>query len=203
MGYSLSWIATKGLVKDIVYSRLQLSMASNPARGREGHIQSRDQPDGWRLVLLNEAEHPLLKVSHLATLSKGCTALACNIEEHVMLGSAEQWTDGQLLWRLRHQGDIDTHNLEVSGDPPHVFPKIEEECRSRQASDTEQPPVDFVFEIPPLVAKSITAFKHDESDREGFEPLQWQGRRTWWRFWQSEIFGILAAVPTLPQDRDP
>jgi hypothetical protein len=183
MGYSLSWIATKGLVKDTVYSRLRLSTASDPARRRENHIQSLDQPDGWHLVLLKPAEHPLLKASYLTALSEGCTALACNVEEHVMFSSAEQWTNGQRLWRLRHQGDIDVHNLEVLGNPPGILSKIEEDCRNRQATDAEQPPVDFIFEIPLLVAKSIATFKHDESDWEGFETSQWQRSRPWWRFW--------------------
>lgn len=183
MGHALSWIATRGLDKDLLHSRLQLSATGTPALKRDLRAQSREQPDGWRLVILGCAEHPFLKDSHLAALSQGCTALACNVEEHVMFSSAEQWTDGRCLWRLRHQGDIGLHNLEVLGDPPDSFRKIESDCRKRQATDTEQPPVDFTFEIPLLVAKSIVMFKHDESDWEGFESLQWQGSRPWWRVW--------------------
>lgn len=131
MGYSLFWIAAKGLNKDILHSRLQLAGTDKLAMKRELRAQSREQPDGWRLVILGRAEHPLIKVSHLATLSKGCTAVACNVEEHVMFSSAEQWTDGRCLWRLRHQGDRDVDNLEVLGDPPDSFPKIEKDCRNR------------------------------------------------------------------------
>ncbi len=183
MGYSLSWLAVKGLGKGAVYDRLALAAAGAGAKRKRDSGQGRELPDGWVLVVLPRVEHPLLAGTRLASLSTGCTALACNVDEHVMFSSSEQWTNGQRLWRLQHQGDKDFENLGVLGDPPDGFSEIEKDCRHRQATDTEKPPVDFIFEVPLLTAKSITTFKHDESDWQGFEALQWLAAKPWWRFW--------------------
>ncbi|HLM12533.1 MAG TPA: hypothetical protein VK362_09100 [Reyranella sp.] len=179
MGHALSWAAIKGVERATVCARLQLSPTTN--RRSDGAIKA--LPGDWTLVVLERCQHPLLDEPGLQRLSLGCTVIAAHVEEHVMFSSAEQWTDGQRLWHIHHQGDQEIDNLTVSGTPPATFAAIERECRHRQATDVEKPVVDHIFEIPLVLAQSITTFKHDESPIDGFEALEWRRPTPWWRFW--------------------
>ena len=179
MGHALSWAAVKGIDRATACARLQLSPTSN--RRTDGAIKT--LPGGWTLVVLERFRHPLLDEPGLERLSFGCTVIAAHVEEHVMFSSAEQWTEGQRLWQIQHQGDQDIDNLTISGKLPATFAAIERDRRHRQATDEEKPVVDHIFEIPLVLAQSITTFKHDESPIDGFEALQWSDSKPWWRFW--------------------
>ncbi len=82
-----------------------------------------------------------------------------------MASSSEYWSEGSQKWRISHEGDDGPKGLDVSGDPPAVFPQIKEEMETKQVEEGgEQAEIDYIFEIPLLVAKSMTGFKHDDDD---------------------------------------
>lgn len=195
MGYAISWIAIKGLDKAETYKRLDMKPT-----GEIGDVTefngAHALPGGWTLIMLDRMGHPLVQAQELEELSAHADVIACNIEEHVGFSSAEAWKDGACLWRIAHDaGSGDVSHLEVEGGPPVKFSLIDQKYRRRQKAEGEEPQVDHMFEIPLAFAASITGFKHDETDIDDFELLEWEGRpmvkswkpkqlKPWWQFWK-------------------
>ncbi|WP_139373865.1 hypothetical protein [Enhydrobacter aerosaccus] len=168
-----------------VYDRLDLSPTGLVDDVDRGGIGGHELPEGWTLIVLGETEHRLVQHQVLAKLSAGCEVIACNVEEHVMFCSCEQWRNGDRVWRLEHHGDADILGLERFGElPPHLS-ALEQEHRLHQVADGgKDADVDHIFEVPLALALSIVGVKHDENWPESFELLQWQKPKSSWRFWK-------------------
>jgi hypothetical protein len=96
-------------------------------------------------------------------LSTDRDLLLCLIEEHVMASSAEYWSKGKRQWWLSHEGENGPKGLEVDGNPPECFPAIRKAMGAQQlAEGGDDAMVDYIFEIPLTVAKSLVGFRHDE-----------------------------------------
>jgi len=80
-----------------------------------------------------------------------------------MSSSSELWSDGSQKWWISHEGIAGPKGLDFLGSPPDVFQGVRAEIEETQKKEGgDQADVDYIFEIPLLVAKSITGFKHDE-----------------------------------------
>jgi len=80
-----------------------------------------------------------------------------------MASSAEFWSGGSRTWWISHEGIDGPKGLDFSGAVPNNFPQVKSEMEAKQKQENgEKSQVDYLFEIPLLVAKSITGFKHDE-----------------------------------------
>jgi hypothetical protein len=89
--------------------------------------------------------------------------LLCLVEEHVMASSSEFWSKGKRQWRLSHEGENGPKGLEVDGNPPEVYAATAKEMEALQlAEGGDDAGVDYIFEIPLLIAKALVGFKHDE-----------------------------------------
>jgi hypothetical protein len=61
----------------------------------------------------------------------------------------------------------------------------EDERNERPGGDATET-VDYIFDVPLLLAASIVGYKHDESPIDSFELLDWHrpaSTKPWWRFW--------------------
>jgi hypothetical protein len=183
MGYSISWLAIRGIDTETMHGRLGL--VPTGASGDRVNFANcgRSWKNGWTLVVLDGAEHALLRSDSLTQLSANCSLIACTIEEHVMASSAEAWESGRKLWVVSHQGDESVDHLQTEGDLPPAFGEIERHYRAAQARADG---VDYVFEIPLVLAKGIAAFKHDETEDAEFSELEAKRAaapaKRWWRF---------------------
>lgn len=184
MGESLSWMTIKGHDRETIYSRLRLVATGAAGDCTRGNIGSRMLAEGWILIVLGQVEHPLVAQSELQKLSAGCEVVACNVEEHVMFSSSECWKDGQRLWRAEHQGDADILGLQAVGELPAAFAAVEQEYRSKQALEGKDAEVDYIFEIPLALARSISGFKHDEAPFVDLDLLRWQKQEPHWKLWK-------------------
>jgi hypothetical protein len=118
---------------------------------------------GWRVVWYNEFECPALDSDRLAALSSDNELMVCFIEEHVMVSVATLWSGGQCVWTIAHDGQNGPRGLSIEGDIPDCLASIREEMEALQkAEGGEDADVDYLFEIPLLVAKTLVGFKHDE-----------------------------------------
>ena len=187
MGISLAWISVKGKIKDTVLQQLQLV-----ATGEEGEffrfpIAGKAQNDGALIITAMRCDHYIIQEKTLDILSEECTIIACSVEEHVNYSSVALWRNGTKNWSVEHRGDFSPGHLTVIGTPEgldairHTLPKGE-------------PEVDYYFDIPLLIARQLTGFKHDENqlgtDREFQElrPVSPVGAQPWWKFWRSTPF---------------
>jgi hypothetical protein len=122
----------------------------------------------------------------MTALSKGCRAVACAVEEHVNFASAEVWQDGTRIWHVQHQGDEDSENISSEGRVPQRFHQL---MATVEPQDSENLDGHFHMDIPLILAKKLSGFRHDESnllvDSTPFEELvNLKATRSWWKLWK-------------------
>lgn len=185
MGISLSWVAVEALSAEEALSRLSLGRTATscafPFKGVGCHALTAN----WFLVVAGRCDHRIASAPSLVALSAGCRAVTCAIEEHVNFASAELWRDGRRIWRVEHQGDEDPENMSSEGQLPQQFHLL---LKTVECQDSESLDGHFHMDIPLLLAKEITGFRHDEVnaafDDAPFEELtDLAAKRRWWNWW--------------------
>lgn len=172
MGFSISWLAVRGKPAAEIPALLSLTPTGRHEEIPESPYSAAALPGGWSLLVFDRCEHAFLGKDSLRRLSAGCEVVAASAEEHVMASLAEGWKDGQRLWRLAHESEQGLRHLEESGALPKLFGDIREKAFRQQESDGADGGVDYIFDVPLLVAQSLTGFKHDEGTDLRFEILE-------------------------------
>jgi hypothetical protein len=189
MGHSISWVAFKGLSKEVGLARLHLALTGKTASLGDEACLGQRLPDDWYLVVVEGCDDQIISTPFLARLSADCEAVSGSVEEHVMFSAAEGWRNGQQNWRAAHDAQKSTRHIECQGEPPPSYAVALTEAKASQdAEDAAAAEVDFYFEVPLQVAKSIVGFKHDEEcpgiDYECFEVINRAGQKPWWQWWK-------------------
>jgi hypothetical protein len=163
MGFSLTWCAVREENADHFVQALGLTPTGQTEEIPESLDCMAKLDTGWRLIWHNKYDCPYLRPKDLARLSVDQDVILCLVEEHVMASSAELWSKGKRNWWLSHEGENGPKGLEVDGNPPEVYPSIRKEMEAVQlAKGGDNAGVDYIFEIPLAVAKSLVGFRHDE-----------------------------------------
>ena len=194
VGFHISWVAFSGITPDAGLSRLGLRRVGRQAGYATEPFTGSVLPNGWFLVVADrDIESPIISTSSLGGLSEAAEVIACSVAEGVMASTAEFWRDGHRMWSLSHDAQTSARHLESSGALPSGYQDVLAQETARQDSeDPDGGDVDFFFDIPLAVARTIAGFKHDEKnpglDDEGFEVFEWihppAPRRRWWQFWK-------------------
>ncbi|SKB37338.1 hypothetical protein [Luteibacter sp. 22Crub2.1] len=210
MGVSVGWLAVKGKDGDAVLAALDLvrneQTTTEPRRGYAIEL-----PSGWFVVVTRFAS-PLIAEESLRPLSRGCTVITCEQEEHVMVSAATCYVDGLRTWHVEHDGEgDDVRHIVSHGEPPPAFDAIHARIEALQdASDAEGDDVDHFYSLPPELAQSVTTFDVDlpasaygklvftgwtakETLAPGATPqlprklrremVKARAARPWWKFW--------------------
>jgi hypothetical protein len=99
----------------------------------------------------------------LARLSQLGDVVACFVEEHAMYSRSELWASGKMMWSLMHEAGQGLRHLEKSGkEPSGLADAIKTADLDLAANGGDDSEVDYYFEIPLVLAKALTGFKHDE-----------------------------------------
>ncbi|WP_144289822.1 hypothetical protein [Ideonella sp. A 288] len=186
MGISLSWVAVEALPSDEALRRLSLARTAKQCTYPFKGVASHALPNGWFLVAAGRCDHRIANAQSMSALSKGCRAIACAMEEHVNFASAELWQDGARVWHVQHQGDEDSQNMSREGEVPRRFHEL---LATAEPEDSESLEGHFHMDIPLILAKEFTGFRHDESNAalEGtpFEELsELKTGGAWWKPWK-------------------
>jgi hypothetical protein len=151
--------------------------------------------NGWYLITATRCDHAIRSEAILPELSSTASVIACSIEEHVMFMSSALWRRGQEIWSVQHRGgDYGNTDLVIKGLPPDNFEDLRAHCFAAQESARDDSiGVDYVADIPMLLAKSIVGFKYDEINPETearFRALRQEptgllarAMRSRWKFW--------------------
>jgi|SRR5262245_33082771 len=187
MGVSIAWLAVKARDPEALFEELQVRPTGEPDEHYESSVCG-SALDGWFLLIAKRCNHRIVSDAFLADFSRSRDVIACSVEEHVMFSSAARWRDGRCTWSIAHDAQQGMLNLSTSGEPPEAFPQIRAKLLAKQESEGgTEAEIDFIFDIPLQVAKSIVGFKHDENtkwtDQATFEAYQ-DTRKPWWKFWQ-------------------
>jgi hypothetical protein len=169
MGYALSWVAVRGTPRDRVLEIIGASPTGEREEIPESDLVGASLPTGFYVVVANDVE---LDESLVAELSMGGEAILCSVEEHVMTSRAYSFVDGKEQWRITHVAELGIDHLEASGELPPIYAGL----RDQQLANQRRGDADYVFDVPVLVAKSLTGFRHDEdidgAEAEPFEVLE-------------------------------
>ena len=189
MGFSVSWLAVKGKDSESVLVELELLKTSQYKDFPESDIVGAILPNDWYLIALNDCCSEYVEEDVLRQLSEHCELIATVVEEHVMYSMAQYWKNGSRVWQITHDAQQSTLDLVHTGELPDSYESIKSECMREQEEDSDDEyPVDYIFEIPLLVAQEYVGYKHDEDffDEEGkFTILKSTKEPTqaWWKFW--------------------
>jgi hypothetical protein len=165
MGYAITWCAVREEAADSFLQALGLAPTGQTTVSPDALIASARLDMGWRMVWYNKYGCPFLQPRDLARLSTERDVLLCLVEEHVMASSSEMWSAGKRKWWLSHEGESGPKGLDTDGELPGSFPDIRKQMEQQQRDEGgDAADVDYIFEIPLLVAKSLCGFKHDEED---------------------------------------
>jgi hypothetical protein len=186
MGISLSWVAVEALPEDEALLRLSLVSTSHERAYPFKGITSHSLPNDWLLIAAGRCDHRIANAVSMSSLSKGCRAVACAIEEHVNFASAELWQDGVRVWHVQHQGDEGNENISSEGKLPQRFHEL---LTTVEPEDSENLDGHFHMDIPLILAKDLTGFRHDESnpgidDTPFAELAEINTKRSWWKSWK-------------------
>ncbi|HJV68347.1 hypothetical protein [Ideonella sp.] len=192
MGYAIGWLAVRGKVPEQVLAELDAAPTGRQLEFGTARLAACRLSTGWFAVVINEAEHPWVGEDMLALLSDGAAeVLACRVEEHVMVSSAELWRSGERQWRVVHDARLGRDHLVAEGRLPAAYAGIAAEHRQLAAAAAGKP-VDHVFEVPLKLAQRLVGFKHDEGGAGGeggwdelrHGPMPEQAPPgPWWKFW--------------------
>lgn len=164
MGFAISWCAVPESSAEGFLQRIGLIETGETEEIPESLISVARLDTGWRLLWYNEYDCPFLGERERQEHSRHHDLLFCLVEEHCMASSAELWSAGSQKWWISHEGADGPKGLDFSGSLPDVFQKIKAEKEEMQRKEGgDQADVDYIFEIPLLVAKSLIGFKHDEA----------------------------------------
>lgn len=184
MGYSISWLACRGLAAPVACQRLGLTETTRTAEYARAKFTAHALPDGWHLIVADRCDHTMIRPASLATLSVGCEVVACSIEEHVMVCWSEHWQDGTRRWRIEHSSEKGPEHLQTEGALPEALAAWVTGAEAAQSTDAE---VDAYFDVPLQAAQQLAGFKHDETHPalgcDSFVVLEPEGgERKWWHW---------------------
>ena len=163
MGFAITWFAFRTEEAASLFADLGLTPTDEKDDGPDAPIATATLKNRWQILWCNEYGCRFFAEAELRRLSKQREIVRCLVEEHVMASSAELWSNGSRVWWLSHEGENGPKGLEVDGRPPASFSEIRAKLEATQAAEGgDDADVDYIFEIPLLVAKSLVGFKHDE-----------------------------------------
>lgn len=178
MGFSLSWAAVKGSTPAAVLEALALRGTGATEEIPESEITGAKLPGGWYLVVSQRDCLEFTKDKVLEQLSRLGEVITCFVEEHVMCSCAACWRGGQRVWSVYHDsgGRSGNLHLDIKGEPPPAFAEIRGRLMSEQeAAGGKKAGVDFVFDVPVELARSVAGYRHDhdipELSKLAFEVL--------------------------------
>jgi hypothetical protein len=185
MGISLAWVAVESLEAELALERLLVSKTNRQCDFPFNGVASHALQNKWFLVAASRCDHRIVGAAGMAALSLGCRAVACAVEEHVNFSSCELWENGELIWSVMHKGSDDSENIAFHGRVPQRFNDL---VASVEAEDSDNLEGHFHMDIPLILAKEISGFRHDEMNAEvgdiPFDVLHdQQYSRPWWRLW--------------------
>ena len=163
MGYSIGWLAVKSSHPGAVHQALHVRPTTEPDDAFERAIAGVTLSTGW-VLLVAQASERVIDPRILSSLSTRWPCVACLVEEHVMASSAAYWSDGVEVWSIDHDANKGILHLDATGQLPGFFASVrDEKMREQQLDDAEdEGDVDHIFDVPLLVAKQLTGFKHDD-----------------------------------------
>jgi hypothetical protein len=162
MGFSIAWFAFRGKTQTAIFHHLGLGRTSKFIEVPDSAICGLKLPNNGYLIHLQNWLHPFLHSSNLASLSKDCELVGCQVEEHVMISCAFRYVNGKREWNILHELDKGTFHLELDGIIPSNFQDIFAQKKKQKLDEGIEESPDYIFDVPVDIAEMQTGFRHDK-----------------------------------------
>ena len=88
-----------------------------------------------------------------------------------MYSVASEHRNGALLWRVSHDAQKSIFDIAAEGALPGKFQELRDRTLDQQKHEGgDKAEVDYVFDIPLLIAQGICGFRHDETSPDDGGP---------------------------------
>jgi hypothetical protein len=163
MGFKISWYAVQGRTKTAALAIAGLTDTGVHEEVPEASYSAAEFPRGW--VIVWSEDFDFASAEHLALLSVHEVILSCQIHEGIMYSAARLHENGKEIWSVSHSSWEGRDNLEISGTPPTQLAGIRDEQfekrREQESVAASGMSVDYVWNIPVMLAESICGHRHD------------------------------------------
>ena len=178
MGFRLSWVAIHGKSRDEIHRVLAITATGTYEEFPESPCTGALLSDGWYLVVKNCEFFKdcgfFDNDEQLSKLSDKCVVIMSFVHEGIMVSYAAEWRNGKRIWSTLHNSQKALDHFEARGELPSTYNSIRQQLETKQAEHGRG--VDYIFDIPVEIAKSITGYRHDAIvttvDERGFEVLR-------------------------------
>ena len=158
MGAALSYVAIKdrpdsALLKSLNISELSSGTDLHQLYGAKA-LNGCDFESGWFVITNYGNPQVLLSPKMLQQLSAKSRLVTCDVEEHVMCSSATGWIDGEQVWSVVYDSQVDDEEIVVTGKLPTGFNEMAAALRKEQS----------FFEIPTELVHNICGFEYLGND---------------------------------------
>lgn len=167
MGWSLSWVAVRGIPAEEVRRRLGLRPTGSTSEVPEARF-SETSAGKWTVVCADHSDR-FVDGAVLAPLSRAGEAVGVFVEEHVMFAQAVCWQDGRHRWSVTHEAERSLDHLQTAGELPDVFADVEAKALAARLEDPQG--ADFLFDVPLDLAAAAVGFRHDDAEERVFAEL--------------------------------
>lgn len=158
MGFSVSWLAVRDAHAQSTLSQLGLEETRSREFVPESPVSAVTLETGWYVIFFNDPSPPALQPEVLRRLSELSVVVTCQVEEHSMVSTAAEWQDGKEVWYVMHDAEDGPTSLDSVGQLPTSF----ESVRNAQLDIGSSANVDYMFDVPVILAQKITGFRHDD-----------------------------------------
>jgi hypothetical protein len=158
MGARLNWLAVEGGDKAALLARLGFVETGVASDEINSPLSCAEFPGGW-LVLVS-TDMGLDLDAALPIASADGLALACEIEEHVMVSRLRAFHQGAPAWTVTHDPDVDPRDVTVEGEPPPPFADLRAALAAEQADGDAD--VDYMFDLPPRLGGQLCGYAYDK-----------------------------------------
>lgn len=159
MGFAITLLAVEHLSAGDVLGRVGLEDTGEPDEYNEEEYSWATLPTGWTILFSNHLD--FASEQRLLDLSRGGRALACLVEEHVMVSTFAEARDGKIVFGSAHISEEGVDHLVTVGTPPEDFDVRKAKAAALQDNDQE---VDYFFEIAVELFEERTGYRHDLGD---------------------------------------
>jgi hypothetical protein len=161
MGFRISWLAAKGLSKARLLAEFGLVDSGIADEANEAPFSVAELPTGWALLWSNDPT--FATIERAAKLSRLAPVVNCWVNETAMFSMASYFEQDRHIWFVGHDFQRGADNLAHEGEMPEDFEAIRRELLAKQAEHGDkEPAVDFLFDIPVELARSVCGFRHDD-----------------------------------------
>jgi hypothetical protein len=159
----LNWLAVEGGERADVLERLGFYEGEAADNWMGVSYACASLPNGWHVIVSSDYSLDLDRL--LPAASAGRTALGAEVSEIAMSSRLRAFDNGRFAWSVAHDGEAGADGFETRGEPPAVLTEIRARLEAEQAAAAGEA-VDFIFEIPGELARSICGFSLEQPDCE-------------------------------------